>query len=147
MACDTERMTSEDRLSRRARAGRWLREQRQRAGFATAAEFGRAIGVSKEVVSNYEVGRSSVPDDRAEKIADVLGMDIIEVRRGLGLWVPDDRPTSEVIANARRIAEQIERKLAARTADDELIERVARVMKTESGRRKLAKALDLIEEN
>lgn len=85
-------MTSEDRLSQRARAGRWLREQRQRRGFATAAEFGRAIGVSKEVASNYEVGRSSVPDDRAEGIAKALGLDIITVRRNLGLWVPDDVP-------------------------------------------------------
>jgi transcriptional regulator with XRE-family HTH domain len=115
MTCDTERMTSDggDHLSRRARAGQWLREQRQSRGFSTAAEFGRALGISKELVSNYETGRSSVPDDKAERIAEVLDMDIIEARRNLGLWVPpqasdelaepeDDPELIQLIRRARR---------------------------------------------
>ena len=36
-------MTSERPLSIRSRAGRWLREQRLRRGYRTAAELGRAI--------------------------------------------------------------------------------------------------------
>lgn len=68
----------------------WLREQRERRGFSAAAELGRAIGASKEVVWSYEAGRSSVPDDRAEQIAEALGMDLVEVRRNLGLWVPPE---------------------------------------------------------
>lgn len=92
-------MTSERPLSIRSRAGRWLREQRLRRGYRTAAELGRAIGASKEVIWSYESGRSAVPDDRAERIAEALGLDIITVRRNLGLWVPPDagepEPASE----------------------------------------------------
>lgn len=106
-------MTSNDRLSRRAKAGQWLREQRRRAGYQTAAEFGRAIGVSKEVASNYEVGRSDVPEDRAERIAQALGLDIITVRRQLGLWVPDTadldgQSTEELIARAKALMREIQ---------------------------------------
>lgn len=43
------------------------------------------------MVSNYETGRSEISDERAEQLAEVLGMDIIDVRRNLGLWVPDDQ--------------------------------------------------------
>lgn len=95
MTCDTWRMTSERPLSARSRAGRWLREQRLRRGYRTAAELGRAIGASKEVIWSYESGRSAVPDDRAERIAEALGMDIITVRRNLGLWVPPDAGAPE----------------------------------------------------
>lgn len=77
-------------------AGRWLRAERIRRGFDTLGKFARALEVDPSRVSNYETGKSEVPDDRAQKIADVLGMDIIEVRRNLGLWVPPDRArTSE----------------------------------------------------
>jgi len=91
MTCDTDLM-SRDRLAQRAQAGAWLREQRERRGYATAAAFASALGIDKSLVSNYETGRTAVPDDRAERIAEVLGMDIIEVRRRLGLWVPEGEP-------------------------------------------------------
>lgn len=69
-------------------AGRWLRDAREQRGFRTAGALARRMGVSDSIVSRYETGISAVSDERAEQIAEALGMDIIEVRRGLGLWVP-----------------------------------------------------------
>lgn len=61
------------------------------------------IGASKEVVSNYETGRSAVPSDRAERIAEALDMDIITVRRNLGLWVPPDAGDRESASKSGEI--------------------------------------------
>lgn len=72
------------------RAGSWLRGARERRGFTTAREFAAALGWEQQLVSNYETGRSSVSDERADEIARVLRMDILDVRRGLGLWTPED---------------------------------------------------------
>jgi transcriptional regulator with XRE-family HTH domain len=69
-------------------AGRWLRDARERRGHRTAADFARALDVDQSLVSRYERGISAVGDERAEQIAEVLRMDIVDVRRGLGLWVP-----------------------------------------------------------
>jgi transcriptional regulator with XRE-family HTH domain len=77
-----------DANERRVAAGTWLREQRTQRGFKTAGEFARALEVDPSRVSAYENDRSLVPDDRAEQIAELFEMDIIEVRRNLGLWVP-----------------------------------------------------------
>jgi transcriptional regulator with XRE-family HTH domain len=104
-------VNSNDRRSRLVAAGGWLREQRERRGYHKAIDFARALGVDASLVSNYERGVTSVPDDRAEQIAEVLGMDVIEVRRNLGLWVPDD-------------ARQPER--PSETAEEELLERIRR---------------------
>lgn len=81
---------SDDRLDRRVAAAKWLRETRERRGYATAGQFASALGIERYQLSNWETGRSSIDDEQAELIARVLNMDIIEVRRGLGLWVPDD---------------------------------------------------------
>lgn len=119
MPCDTVGMTSEDPRERRAKAGQWLRDRRQRAGYRTAAEFARALGIDKGLVSNYETGRSDVPDDRAERIAEVLGIDIITVRRHFGLWVPKEAAgsvmdrTEAMLDENERLAREI-RELAAR---------------------------------
>jgi len=112
-------MTSEDKPTQRLRAGEWLRAQRERRGFVSAAELGRAIGTTKEVIWSYEKGRASVPDERAEQIAEALEMDLIDVRRGLGLWVPREA-TDEELENAydefepgslvRRVEELIRRR-------------------------------------
>ncbi len=40
-------------------------------------------------ISNYETGKNTVPEDRVEDLAQALKLDIIDVRRGLGLWVPE----------------------------------------------------------
>lgn len=60
------------------------------------------------------------------------------------------RSTAEVIASTQEITAQVERRLAEQRSSpdrDELAARVARIMATETGRKRLAKLLDLIEEN
>jgi len=81
--------TDETRRERLIAAGRWLVKQRSLVGrFDTAAEFARALGTSAANVSNYETGKAEVSDEMAERIATVLVLPILDVRRGLGLWVP-----------------------------------------------------------
>jgi transcriptional regulator with XRE-family HTH domain len=103
-------------VSRRDRleaAGRWLRRARERRGYQTAADFARALQVDQSLISRYERGISAVSDERAEQIAQVLRMDIVDVRSGLRLWVPrelvgraarpakaDDTELQELIAQA-----------------------------------------------
>lgn len=79
-----------DDYERRRVAGAWLRRQRERRGLTVRA-MGREIGLDSSQVSNYENGKSAIDDRRAARIAQVLEMPEIEVRRQLGLWVPDDR--------------------------------------------------------
>ena len=81
--------SEETRRERLATAGRWLVKQRSLVGrYDTAAEFARALGTSPANVSNYETGKAEVSDEMAERIATVLGLSILDVRRGLRLWVP-----------------------------------------------------------
>lgn len=117
---------SDDGLESRVAAARWLRETRERHGFNTAAQFAEAIGAKPYQLSNWETGRSTVDDKTAKRIAAALDMSVIEVRRNLGLWVPDeDEPlpplptdTAELRAELRRIAE----------ASDDLSEQTRRVL-------------------
>lgn len=80
--------TATDRASRLALSGAWLRVQREARGL-TGRALAELVGVAAPQISNYETGRTAVDDERAEGIARALGLDIIDVRRGLGLWVPD----------------------------------------------------------
>lgn len=109
MRCNTWLVN--DRENREA-AGRWLRDARRRAGYDTLGAFARALGLDQSQVSRYELGTSVVPDDRATRIAEVLGRDELEVRQRLGLWVPKktrripDR-TDDVLDEIDHIAEDI----------------------------------------
>jgi len=87
MTCKTGLVTS--KREQQEAAGRWLRQARERKGFATAAALAQRMGVSVSLVSRYETGLSAISDERAQQIAEALGMDLFEVRRGLGLWVPE----------------------------------------------------------
>lgn len=107
-----------ERRERLARAGAWLREARSRR-YPKAVDFARALGIERSLLSRYETGASEVPDDRAEGIAEVLGIDIITVRRNLGLWVPkspmgraemmmdqNERMAADLVARVRRLNER-----------------------------------------
>lgn len=97
MACKTGDVTSQS--DDRESPGKWLRRTRVRLGFQTLGEFAHALKIDQSQVSRYERDRSVVPDDKAERIAEVFGMDEIEVRRRLGLWVPpEDRRKPEPVA-------------------------------------------------
>lgn len=75
---------------KRAQAGAWLKRAREHRGISVrklAAHF----DVSTQSVYGWEAGSSDwVDDDRAEGLSELLGLGLIEVRRGLGLWVPPD---------------------------------------------------------
>lgn len=111
MACNTCGVNSDDRRERLIRAGRWLRDQRIRRGFATQVELARLLGVDKAAISNYENGKNAVDDDKAELIAEGLGIDIITVRRNLGLWVPTPKGAG-VMDEAERDQDENERLIA-----------------------------------
>jgi len=98
--CNAHDMTRDDRRARLGQAGRWLREQRERHGFTRAVDFARALGVDASLVSNYERGVNAVDDERARKIADVLGLDEVAVRRGLNLWTPSVPAAHEMVSAA-----------------------------------------------
>lgn len=86
----------EDRQATKTAAGRWLVEKRSLVGrYDTAADFARALDITPARLSSYERGISLVDDDMAQRIADVLGMSIIEVRKGLGLWVPPENQSDD----------------------------------------------------
>lgn len=84
---------NDDRLDRRVAAAKWLRETREARGYSTAGAFARALGIERYQLSNWETGRSAIGDDDAARIAETLGMPEIQVRRGLGLWVPREPDT------------------------------------------------------
>lgn len=132
MLCNTCGMGVDERRERLARAGAWLREARSRR-YPKAVDFARALGIERSLLSRYETGASEVPDERAETIARVLGIDIITVRRNLGLWVPDERSPMD---QAEAMMDENERLVA------ELLERVRRL-----NRRKQEALLDMLEDD
>lgn len=85
--CNTHRVMSGDR-DPRAQAAEWLQAAREKAGYS-ATEFAKAIGAHQTSISNYENGKSAVPESKIEAIADALHLTVIDVRRGLGRWVPN----------------------------------------------------------
>lgn len=87
----------EDKQALKAAAGRWLVEKRSLHGRLTAAEFARRLEITPSRLSSYERGVAGVDDDMAQRIADVLSLPILEVRRGLGLWVPEDQSDAAMI--------------------------------------------------
>jgi transcriptional regulator with XRE-family HTH domain len=109
-------MTS--KRERQEQAGRWLRAERERRGLRTTGALARLMGVSDSLISRIETGATAATNERAEQIAEALGMDEIEVRRNLGLWVPkkarssmdeaeammdeNERLIAEIVENARR---------------------------------------------
>src|SRR5689334_9142242 len=82
-------MADSTSFERRAQAGRWLRDAHESRGM-NSAELARRLGVKAQTLSHWETGRYWVPDEAAREIAVILGMSEVEVRRGLGLYVPGE---------------------------------------------------------
>lgn len=76
-----------DKAERQRLGGDWLRRTRPSRGFATAKALAEAMEVDPSIVSRIELGQYAVDDDRADQIATALRMDILEVRRGLRMWL------------------------------------------------------------
>lgn len=121
-------------------AGKWLRRAREQRGLRTTGALARLMGVSDSLVSRIETGVTAATDERAEQIAEALGLDIIEVRRNLGLWVPPDEPAGDAspMDEAERMldeAEKIARQLRSlpppdRDVVEAMIERLTRRAET-----------------
>jgi transcriptional regulator with XRE-family HTH domain len=84
--------TRQDRL--RA-AGAWLRSQRELRGWS-GSDIARQLSITQVRISSYERGQYEVPDEVATGIAEIFDLPVIEVRRQLGLWVPDDADLSDL---------------------------------------------------
>lgn len=106
-----------DRHEELQAAGSWLRTQRERRNLSVR-ELANAVGASTQAVYNWETGKNAVSDDSAERLAELFGRGILEVRRHLGLWVPvppDDQTasTDERIARAEAAADRASDELEA----------------------------------
>lgn len=94
--------------------GEWLKHERERRDMSVR-ELATKLDVATQVIYDWQNGKNAVSDKRAEEIARVFRMNIIDVRRELGLWVPpehrEDTDRDEDIENlsvselARRIKE------------------------------------------
>jgi hypothetical protein len=60
-----------------------------------------ALNVTPKTVYDWRDDRTAISEERIPRLADTLGMQEIEVRRGLGFWVPN----GEQAAPARDAAE------------------------------------------
>lgn len=120
-----------DRQARLTQAGQWIRETRERRGL-NVHNLADTIGVSSKSVYQWEAGKSDIGatpeevDERARQFAELFGMDVVEVRRNLGLWVPDG-DTSHVDVDAE-LATALAEIRASREAFDQQMERVERLL-------------------
>lgn len=69
-------------------AGSWLREQLDQREISVR-QFAAALDVSTQVVYDWLRGKHRPGEKRFEAIAEQLGLQVADVRRGLGLWVDD----------------------------------------------------------
>jgi transcriptional regulator with XRE-family HTH domain len=137
-------MSTRGRRNEPTAAGKWLREQREQRGIATQSELARRLGWDKTMVNNYETRGVTVPDERAEQLAEFFGIDVITVRRNLGLWVPGDgvqlhssEPTDDELRATNLEPETIEALLDMRRhverlvakRDEDAIRRANRVLR------------------
>ncbi len=56
-----------------------LQEQREQAGYKSAAAFARAVGISAGRYRSYETGRRGISIEDAWKFADILGITLDEL--------------------------------------------------------------------
>lgn len=131
-------MASEEKRARLIQAGRWLREQRERRGITSQAELARRLGWDKSLISNYESGKTEIPDDRAEDLAEFLGIDIITFRSKFGLWVAPRRSSMDEVEATLDDSERLAAELRAldepdRQAIEILIERLKKASETPNG--------------
>jgi transcriptional regulator with XRE-family HTH domain len=79
----------ESEESRRARGAAWLKHERERRG-TLQGRLAKDLGVSQQSLSGYENGKWTVPDDVAARLAKTWGLKEVDVRRQLGLYVPEE---------------------------------------------------------
>lgn len=106
------RQVSPEDRERARLGGIWLRETRQRHGYATGIEFAEALGIRQVRLSSYENGNYQVEVRVARRIAEVLGLSEWEVWRGLRLPLPRELDDDEAIAKAEELLPEVMRKFS-----------------------------------
>lgn len=94
-------------------AGRWLRSQRERRGLSVR-EVAARLDVLPQTVYNWEAGKSGLDDDRADQVAELLEVDVIALRRHLGMWLPPQDRVEQF-----EVQDELDKKLARIRADRE----------------------------
>lgn len=94
---------------RMERGGKWLRRQRERAGYGTGTAFAQALGIRQVRLNSYERGMYQVEPEVAREIARALGLSELDTWRGLELPLPRELDPAamtdeEVVALVERIA-------------------------------------------
>lgn len=69
--------------------GEWLRDRMEHRNLSTR-DVAEAVGLRDQAVYYWLTGRTAPKDDAATKLAAVLDVPEVEVRRRFGLWVPED---------------------------------------------------------
>ncbi|MCK9928102.1 helix-turn-helix domain-containing protein [Frankia sp. Mgl5] len=87
-----------EQMQRQMRAGAWLRSARTEAGYRSAAAFAKVVGVHQTQINNYERGVHRIPEERAPDLAAALRIPVVELRRRLGMWLPDDLPSGQTVS-------------------------------------------------
>ena len=70
-------------------AGEWLRREMERRD-VTTRDVAEAVGLRDQAVYYWLTGRTAPKDEAAAKLAELLRVPEVEVRRRFGLWVPGD---------------------------------------------------------
>lgn len=101
--------------------GGWLREQMERRRLSQR-DVAQVVGLREQAVYYWLSNRTAPKDEAAAKLAALLDVPQLEVRRRFGLWVPDanaDAPHPG--ADLGEIEEQLE---LVRTVIDGLLARI-----------------------
>lgn len=104
-------------------AGEWLRQELSRRGISVRAAT-EAVGLkATQAVYAWMSDKAAPTDDAAARLAVLLGVSELEVRRRFGLWVPDgdDAGAQHPGDDLGEIEEQLE---LVRTVIDGLLARI-----------------------
>lgn len=94
--------------------GTWLREQMERRKL-TQRDVAQAVGLREQAVYYWLSNRTAPKDEAAAKLAALLDVPEVEVRRRFKLWVPEDgdpgpaRSTAELEEIMRDLTAVLER--------------------------------------
>jgi transcriptional regulator with XRE-family HTH domain len=102
--------------------GGWLKEQMERRKL-TQRDVAQAVGLREQAVYYWLSNRTAPKDEAAAKLAALLDVPQVEVRRRFGLWVPEDgdpepaRSTAELEEIMRDLTAVLERFRLWRSGD------------------------------
>lgn len=101
-------------------AGEWLKQEMDRRDISTR-DVAEAVGLRDQAVYYWLTGRTAPKDEAAAKLAELLHVPEIEVRRRFGLWVPDASVPAAPRVDLGEMGEQLE---LIRTVIDGLLARI-----------------------